>query len=1112
MRNRPDSRFCGACGRPLDDSHADNSSPVTISRAAQASFSSAATDRGHAAVSERKWVTVLFSDLTGYSELCRRLDPEDVREMMNLLFKEIVSIIARYEGYIDRIIGDEVLAVFGIPQTHEDDPVRAIRAAVEIHSAVPAMTERFTKRPPAPLAMHSGIATGLVVTGETDPKYGRPGLTGDAIDRASLLTDLAASGEILVGFDTMSATSGFFDFDPYQARSDGRRDESIDAYRMVNVVAYPDKTRRVQGLQARLIGRSGHMSRLHHHVDLMARGQGSCVLLHGAAGTGKSRLIAELKRGLEGQPVRWLQGNAYAFARDIPYLPVIDLFKRIADVRYEDSQEVVRRKLAAELAPLWDSVVEVPQIIERLFTLTNAKASHIPPESWRIQVKQTTIRMIEKQAQMGPTVICIEDLHWADPSTVSLLRGVLNEADLPVFFLLSGRPASLAFDLDEVTNAYYQDELISLDDLPPHKSEEMVRSMLQTDQVPPALLAFIADRLSGNPFFLEEMVNSLVDAGTLVKEKGRWTIRGAIAEAAFSSGISAVIATRLDQLGNSAKRTVQEAAVIGREFSPTVLKQISSAPDRVDSILATLKSLGLILSGMDADENICQFKHALVQEVAYNSLLKQQRRDLHEKIARVLERQHPDRIEALCETLAFHYRNGRSLHKAVDYLQRSGRKGVKKFAIVESHNYYENAYRMLQQRGRSSANASRRTVELLLEWFFVFNMRGRYTDALTLMKAHESEAMDKVDLRLKGMYLACLGWAYQRREQLNASRHCLLEALSIGERIANYKVIAYSCAGLIWTYTDLGRLDEALTYAAKAEESSRLFDAEDPEWSFEMDQDLIRFVLTGTAIAHWFRGDCRQCRVIADRLLAYGQAAGDVNSISEGHLAHGMARFAAGNYRAAVGHCLTAIERSSDPLYAFNARFLLAYAYLSMGDVAPAEKHLDGIMQFCARSGYEYLGTSATALSNVVAAAKGHLWSGVTSIERHVSWLQAEGKLYHAQTFHLLLGTIYLRLVLREGGLGMMRVLINLPFFAVYLPQAARKAEFHLNTAIRMAGRIHALGIKGQALFELGRLHQTKGRHDLAVALIKQSMGLFEQLGADTHRKRAQAALARVGS
>jgi class 3 adenylate cyclase/tetratricopeptide (TPR) repeat protein len=1060
--------------------------------------------------SERKLVTVLFSDLSGYSKLCQQLDPEDVREMMSLVFKEVVGIIIRYEGYIDRIIGDEVLAFFGIPQINEDDPVRAIRAALDIHGAVARMTNRFKRQLESPLAMHSGIATGMVVTGEIDLASGRHGITGEAVNRALMLTNLAASNEILVGPGTMACTSGFFLFEKRPGDQSDQAAGAIDAYRVRTVEKQPDKIRRVQGLRSRLIGRESEMKALQESLAAVKRGQGCVVFLEGEAGTGKSRLIYEFKKETAPRGIGWLQGNAYTYTQGMPYSPLIELLGRVVDVREDDPPAVVREKLAEELGSPEDEDGTLFPILERLFTPSDNNPVKITPEVWKLKLRQLLIRLTINRSRSGVTVICIEDLHWADPSTVDLFRMMLNDADLPVFFLISCRPGLLSFSPDQITNTYYHRQTLLIEDLSPEKSEAMVKSLLRTERVPRQLSDFIAEHLEGNPFFLEETINSLVDSGTLQKKKSGWRVNGAIGVTAFSSNIASVIAARLDRLGHPAKRIVQEASAIGRRFSPSVLKRISGNPEQVDRSLILLKSVGLILDSDDPGENFYVFKHALVQDVAYQSLLKRQRKDLHEKIARVMERQGRDRIDALCEMLAFHFGKGHSLAKAVNYLKASGRKALKKYAVIESHYYYEKAYQILSDGTRSIDDASSRTLELLLEWFFVFHLRGRYGDVLSLLKRHESSAMGSENLQLKGMYLTCMGWAYQRREDLYASRDCLLKAIAIGEQIKNYKVISYACAFMIWTCTDLGRLDEAFVFSGKAETASRIFESEDPSWSFEMDQNLVRFVLTGTAITCWFKGDCRQCRILGDRLLVYGKSAEDVNSISEGHLAHGMGRFAAGDYRGAIDKCVTAINGSVDPLFSINARFLMAYAHLSTGEVSQAEKKLEEIITFCRMSGYEYIGTSANALSSVIAVAKGNIGAGVKALNQYATQSMAEGKHYHAQTFHYLLGSIYLKMALREGVLGLSMVMKNLPFLFAHLSRAAKHAEHHFNVAIRIAGQINAMGIKAQAFLDLGRLYRSQKRYDLAAELISESIVLFKQLGADNHLQRAEAILGAV--
>ncbi|WP_155319866.1 adenylate/guanylate cyclase domain-containing protein [Desulfosarcina alkanivorans] len=1107
--NRSASKFCNACGRPLTGSPDPFSRPnrpvdheyPTVSKVSPQS------PRGPTGGSERKQVTVLFSDLSGYTALCERLDPEDVREMMSLIFKEIVGIIIRYEGYIDRIIGDEVLAVFGIPRIHEDDPIRAIRAALDIHSTVSGMSERFERQLEGPLAMHSGIATGLVVTGEIDLATGRHGITGETVNRASVLTTLAASDEILVGPGTMALTSGFFLFEKRSPGADDGNADIIDAYRVRSAEKKPDKIRRLRGLRSRLIGREAEMTALREAMAEASRGRGCCVFIEGDAGTGKSRLIYEFKKKLVPKHVQWLQGNAYTFTQAMPYSPLIELLGRAVDLREGDSETVVRQKLVEILRPLEGEDGPIAHVLERLFIHSRDNTINITPEAWKLKLRQALIQLAISYSQDGVTIICIEDLHWADPSTVDLLRMMLNNAALPVFFLISYRPGLLTFNHRQITNPYYRNQYILIEDLPPEKSEAMVRSLLQTEEVPRRLLAFIADHLGGNPFFLEELINSLVDDGILKKNGNRWQVRGIIGDTAFSSNISSVIAARLDSLGDADKRIVQEASAIGRRFSPAVLKRISANPKRIDGSVALLKLLGLIFDGNDPGEDVYVFKHALVQEVAYKSLLKRQRKNLHERIGRVLERQGAERIDALCEPLAFHFSNGHSLAKAVNYLKLSGRKGLKKYAVIESHNYYEKAYQLLTDKARPVDDAASRILELLLEWFFVFHLRGHYGDVLTLLERHESSAMNSPDLQLKGMYFACLGWAHQRREHLDSSRRCLLEAIAIGEQITSYKVIAYANACLIWTCTDLGRLDEALVFAGKAEAASRFFESEDSSWFFETGQNLVRFVLTGTAIAHWFRGDCRQCHKLGDRLLAYGESAGDVNSLSEGHLAHGMGCFAAGDYRAAIEKCITAIDNSGDPLFDVNARFLMAYAHLSLGEVPQAEKKLQEIITFCRQSGYEYIGTSANALASVIAVARGEIATGVKTLKRHAGQHLANGKIYHAQTFHYMLGSIFLQIAMREGRLTPGMVLKNLSFFLVNLPRAARHAEHHFKTAIRIASQINAMGIKGQACLDLGRLYLSRKNHDLALPLIKESIALFKQLGADSHQQRATAVL-----
>ncbi len=300
-------QFCGKCGKKLDGTgNTKTSGPETQS--------------------ERKYATALFSDLAGYTALAGQLDPEVVQELMSRVFGEIARIVARYEGFIDKFIGDAVMALFGAPKAREDDPVRAIRAAREIHAAVEAMSPHFEEKFGIRLSMHSGINTGLMVTGKTGQWDGAQGVTGDAVNMASRLADLAKAGEILVGSATYQMAEKHFDFitlDPAVVKG---KAGTIQAYRVLSAKKAPFALRDIAGLGADLIGRKVELSRLKEAFRQLQKGKGGIISIVGGAGKGKSRLIHEFKAAVDQDGIQWIDGHAYAFSRKIPYFPLVDLF------------------------------------------------------------------------------------------------------------------------------------------------------------------------------------------------------------------------------------------------------------------------------------------------------------------------------------------------------------------------------------------------------------------------------------------------------------------------------------------------------------------------------------------------------------------------------------------------------------------------------------------------------------------------------------------------------------------------------------------------------------------------------------------------------------------
>jgi class 3 adenylate cyclase len=341
-KNQSENNFCDECGSPLQP---DLELLNKVSKAESQSFppsSEKTSNEVFPIAGERKHVTVLFSDLTGYTAMSELLDPEEVKEITTQIFNQISKIISKYNGFIEKYAGDAVMALFGAEKAHEDDPIRAVKAAREIHSLVNSLSPRYEEIIEQSLSMHSGINTGLVVTGEVDLERGTHGAAGDTINVAARLSGLGKAGDILVGLDTYKQAEGYFDFnelDPAQIKG---KSEPVRIFKVLNPKDIPIKIHRLHGLRAELVGRKVEMNQLSDAVERLREGSGTVFSIRGTAGTGKSRLVRELKDTLNLEEIQWLEGHAYPYSQNIPYYPLIDLLNKELEIKEGDPLERVR--------------------------------------------------------------------------------------------------------------------------------------------------------------------------------------------------------------------------------------------------------------------------------------------------------------------------------------------------------------------------------------------------------------------------------------------------------------------------------------------------------------------------------------------------------------------------------------------------------------------------------------------------------------------------------------------------------------------------------------------------------------------------------------------------
>ncbi len=1078
--SRDEAKFCGECG-------------ITLLHAALAFEGIIPSITG-----ERKQVTVMFSDLSGYTRMTEELDPEEVKEIMSRIFEAITRIVKKYDGTIGRFLGDAAMILFGFPNSHEDDAVRAIRTATQIHTAVEAMSPDYQTKIGGPLAMHTGINSGLVVISGLDSDKAAGELTGDTVNVASRLCSLAKAGSILVGSDTHHPAQPYFTFKQCELLEVKGKAELVEAYELLTPRETPEEIRHPHRLQAKLVGRESEMTLFAKAVERLQQGQRSIVSICGDPGTGKTRLVEEFRATLDRKQFQWIGAHCYGYTQNIPYWPLIDLLNRIWKIDEQDSPEFIRRKIELCVYGILGATENVCSVIGNLYDPNLPGFESVSPELWKAQLLEAIRNILAASANARATVICLEDLHWADPPSLDLLRFILSDATIPAIFLCIYRPPFKLFTSEQLNIAGNSRHEIHLQDLSPAEAQQMMESLLRIRTIPLELKQFIHEKTEGNPFYLEEVVNSLIESETLVQDDGSWKLTRGLSESGISPTIHGVIAARVDRLNVKMKRALQEASVIGRNFHYAIIERISEPKDYLQDCLGGLEQLDLIRTKSIHPDLEYTFKHALTQEVVYNGLLKKERQAVHERIGQAMEEVFCDRLPEMYETLAFHYKKGHSVRKAVDYLVKSGEKSLRRYALEESHQYFREAYALLTENGAGDEADKDLLVDVLIKWAFVYYYGGEYRKLQELLEEHQALAETLTDQSQLGMYYAWLSCAMWHREMGREAYEYLSRALKLGEEAGDQLLMGYAYTWLTWTSMELGRLDEAARFAGKAQVLCQAAD---------VDHFLYFNSLAGLAYVHFHRGETRKAFEHGQTLLDFGRKHSNVRSMVMGCCFMGYSHMIGGDIAAATSCFEEAIRTSADPWYSQFPSLALSYARIAHGDYDGQQETLERMISFSEERGAEYVGTPAKFLLGAVLVAHGELSKGMKYLEEIAEiWLQSGSKLRYAVS-QLVMGRIYAAIAQGAGEKKWSILFRNLGFLITKAPFADRKALQHLTNAIEVATEMGARDTLGRASLTLGLLHRAKGRYPQARECLAGAVHTFEECEADLYLQKAKEAL-----
>jgi len=947
--NNPEGkRFCGQCGAKIEiicpKCNSSNPRLFKICVECGHNLTEATEKKALAFGGERKHATVLFSDLVGYTAMTERLDPEDVKEIMSHIFGEIAQVVTKYGGFIERFFGDEVMVLFGVPKTHEDDPVRAIRAAREIHRVVENMSPKYEAEFGHPCAMHTGINTGLLITGDEYIGKGRHGLTGDAVNLAARLVKIAQAGEILVGPETYSQAEGYFIFEYMEPKRVKGKAEPVKAYLVI-----ASSTRRTRfevsverGLTP-LVGRKRELEQLQAAFDLCKEGRGGSFSIVSKAGFGKSRLLYEFRKAVGKEDATFLEGKCLSYHKGTAYKPVIDILKSNFDIMDGDGDSEVKKKAIKGLKILGnDTISTLPYLLELLSVKDSGlDRNSMSPEGKKDRIIQVLKRIAIQGSEIRPLIMAVEDLHWIDESSEDVFKDLLDSlSETRILLIFTYRPEYIpSWGL----KSYHSQ--IDLNRLSEGESLSMLINLLGTPDIDKALEELITEKTEGAPFFIEEFIKSLKDL-RIIEKKDKYYFAKGIEDVAIPSTIQDVIMARVDLLPKDAKEVLQTASVIEREFSYELIKRVSGFSEQaLLSHLSALRDSELVYKRGIFPQTSYIFKHALTRDVVYDSILRKRTKKLHGQIGNRIEELYKDSIAEHYESLAEHYIASENHEKAAKFSKLAAKKAERVGSLNNAITY--------TKKRLSSIEKLLLTDDVAKKLIDARTILGLYNVQMN----HFSEAKEAIDpilnmalkynykKRIAQIYIILGAYnIYVEEDFLESSKH-LENSLKISEEVND---IVSFVLGNYWFGNALSHNCEFEGFYFHTNKALEINKYVNNLWS-------IAAIQSSLCPIYCLNGKIDLAYQTSNDALHIADKSGDIYSNALSYTAHGISCYAKGFFEEAVGHLLKGAEfcrRVNCPLWFSFSLFNLGDAYFEMEKYQDSQNYYNETVSLLEQGSY----------------------------------------------------------------------------------------------------------------------------------------------------------------
>ena len=1077
------AKFCKECGQAVGAAPPPTAARVeappesyTPKHLAEKILTSKAALEG-----ERKQVTVLFADVKGSMELLGDRDPEEARKLFDPVLTLMMEAVHHYEGTVNQVMGDGIMALFGAPLAHEDHAVRACYAALRMQEAVRRYSDELRRGQGVEVQIRVGVNSGDVVVRSIGSDLRMDySAVGQTTNLAARMEQLAAPGSIRLTAGTLRLAEGFVQVTPLGPVPIKGLVDPVEVFELVGVGAARTRLEAAarRGL-TRFVGRSAELEQLRDALDRASQGHGQVVAVVGEPGVGKSRLFWEVIHSHRVHGWLIVQSASVSYGKATAYLPVIELLRGYFEIEGRDDPRKIREKVTGKVLTLAPALAPVvPALLALLdVRVTEASWQALDPLQRRQRTLDAVKHLLLRESEVQPLVVVFEDLHWIDGETQTLLDSLVDSLPAARLLLLVNYRPEYRHGWGGKT--YYRQ--LRIDPLAPESADELLDALLGRDAALGPLKRLLIERTEANPLFLEESVRALVETGVLGGERGAYRLTRPVEELTIPATVQAILAARIDRLAPEAKRLLQAAAVIGKDVPMPLLLAIAEAPeDEVRAALTRLQAAEFLYETRLFPDLEYTFKHALTHEVAYGGLLHDRQRALHVRITEAIERLAPERVAEQAARLGHHALRGELWHRAVAYLRQAGHRAMERAANREAVAHLEQALAALRHLPETRETAEL-TIDIRIDLRNALLPLGDRTRMVEHLNAAEGLARTLGDQHRLGrvatfMVVQCLG-SGDYDEAVRFGR----EALSIGEVLEEPSIQVVATTFLGMAHVTRGELGDAIALLERNLELKS--DVQDQRFGAPVIQPALSRALLADALSQLGR---------FDEAGAHGDAA------------------------------IRIAEAADHPLSLYWGLFELGLVHLRRGDLPRATQVLERSLDLC-RTWQLFAGSAAAAAALGAAhALAGRTEEALPLVAGAVEESRASQSYRWAAQILLYAGTTYhaaglideaarhtREAVALSGRLGARANQAQALCLAgdVASSGSAEDAEGYYREALALAGELGMRPLVAHCHLGLGTLHRRAGKREQASEHLATATTMYREMGMRLWLDQAEAAV-----